>query len=311
MRTVRTLIVHNTASGPHSDDVFAFQRALIEPGDEVVMRTVGPDSPVDRLVADAAQFDAVVASGGDGTVAAVAYAMRGSGVPMLVFPSGTANLLANNIGNATEPAALAKTLRGGKRVHLDLCELEYRDADGGVQRRGFLNMAGAGYDASIMRGSESLKATFGQLSYYLAALGNLNPGVSHLELTVDGEHVESDGICVLVANWASVNQAIEFIPGSSPTDGLLDVAVMQTRNSVELLPAVIGSVFAHGDENAYPNVAFYHAHEVEVTCDPAFPMQYDGEVIADALTPFTARVIPGGLCTMVDALSPLAALAEP
>lgn len=309
MCTVRTLIVHNTASGPHSDDIFAFQRALIEPGDEVVMRTVGPGCTVENLVADVASFDALVASGGDGTVAAVAYAVRGSGVPVLVFPSGTANLFANNIGNATEPSALAKTLRCGKRIDLDLCEFEYRDAAGALQRRGFLNMAGAGYDASIMQGSESLKSTFGQLSYYLAALGNLNPGVAHLALTVDGQRVEADGICVMVANWASVNQAIEFIPGSSPTDGLLDIAVMATRNSVELLPAVFGSVFSHGNENAYPNVAFYHAREVTVCCDPAFPMQYDGEVVEGACTPFTARVIPGGLRTVVDSLSPLASLA--
>lgn len=305
---MRTLIIHNTAAGSGSDGIFAFQRALIEPGDEVVMRTFGPDKPVDALVDDVASFDAVVASGGDGTVAAVAYAVRGSGVPVLIFPSGTANLFANNIGNAFDPPALAKTLRTGRRIHLDMCEFEYRNASGELRRHGFLNMAGAGYDASIMQGSSNLKAVFGQLSYYLAALGNLDPGMSHLRLTIDGTPIEADGICVLVANWASVNQAIEFIPRSSPVDGLLDIAVMATRNSIELLPAVFGSVFSHGNENAYPNVAFYHAREVTVACEPAFRMQYDGEVVVDATTPFTARVIPGGLYTVIDSLSPLADL---
>lgn len=303
---MRTLIIHNTVSGPRSDDIFAFQRALLEPGDEVVMRATCAERPVADLVADAASFDAVVASGGDGTVADVAYAVRGSGVPVLVFPSGTANLLANNIGNAFDPPALAETLRHGKRVDLDLCEFEYRDADGALQRRGFLSMAGAGYDASIMQGSTGLKGLFGPFSYYMAALGNLDPGTSHFSLSIDGEPVEADGICVLVANWGTVNQTLEFVPGSSPTDGLLDVAVLAAKNSVELLPAVIGSVFAHGNENAYPNVAFYHAREVTVECDPPFPMQYDGEVIEGATTPFTARVIPGGFRTVVGALSPLA-----
>ncbi len=303
---MRTLIIHNTVSGPRSDDIFAFQRALLGPGDEVVMRATCAERPVADLVADAASFDAVVASGGDGTVADVAYAVRGSGVPVLVFPSGTANLLANNIGNAFDPPALAETLRHGKRVDLDLCEFEYRDADGALQRRGFLSMAGAGYDASIMQGSTGLKGLFGPFSYYMAALGNLDPGTSHFSLSIDGEPVEADGICVLVANWGTVNQTLEFVPGSSPTDGLLDVAVLAAKNSVELLPAVIGSVFAHGNENAYPNVAFYHAREVTVECDPPFPMQYDGEVIEGATTPFTARVIPGGFRTVVGALSPLA-----
>lgn len=307
---LRTLIIHNTASGPRSDEIFAFQRALIEPGDEVVMRAAQPGEALDRLLGDATSFDAIVASGGDGTVAGVAYAVRNTGIPVLAFPSGTANLLANNIGNAIDAPALARTLRHGRHIDLDMCEFEYRDLEGNVVKHGFLNMAGAGYDASIMQGSTGLKATFGQFSYYLAALGNLDPGVAHLTLEIDGATVESDGICALVANWASVNQSIEFIPGSSPTDGLLDVAVMSAKNSVELLPAVIGSVFSHGNENAYPNIAFYHAREVRVTCDPAFPMQYDGEVIENAVTPFTARVIPHGFRTIVDALSPLYAQAR-
>ena len=305
---MRTLIIHNTASGAQTDDIFAFERALIGPGDEVVMRTTTPHGPIRALLEDATAFDLVVASGGDGTVAEVAYAMRSTGIPVLVFPSGTANLLANNIGNASEPAALAATARNGKRVCLDMCEIEYTDDEGTLQRRGFLNMAGAGYDASIMQGSTGLKARFGQLAYYLAALGNLDPGVSRFTLSVDGAKLHAEGICVLVANWGSLYQSVEFVPDSSPTDGLLDLAVLSAKNSVELLPALIGSVLRPGEADSYPKVDFYHAREVVVECDPPFPMQYDGEVIERASTPFTARVIPGGFCTLVDALSPLHSL---
>lgn len=282
----------------------------MQPGDEVVMRTTQPGRPVEELLGDAPSFDAVVASGGDGTVAGIAYAMRGSNVPVLVFPSGTANLLANNIGNASDPPALARTLREGIRVNLDLCELEYRDASGAIQKRGFLNMAGAGYDASIMQGSMGLKALFGQFSYYLAALGNLDPGSARLKLTVDDETIEAEGICVLVANWAAVNPGLELIPGSSPVDGLLDVALLAARNGVELLPAVLGSVFLHGNSDGYPNVVFYHGRSVALECDPPFPMQYDGEVVENATTPFKARVLPGAFCTLVDSLSPLASIGD-
>ena len=306
--TLRTLIVHNTVSGPRSDDVFAFQRALLRPGDEVVMRATLPGDDVEGLVGDARSFDAVVASGGDGTVASVAYVMRNSGVPVLVFPSGTANLLANNIGNSADPPALAQALRDGRYRDLDICEFEYRDLDGKPHRRGFLNMAGAGYDANIMQGSTGLKALFGPFSYYLAALGNLNPGTSRFKLSIDGETVEAEGICVLVANWATINQTAEFIPGTSPVDGLLDVAIMSAKNSVELLPAVFSSVFARGNESAFPNISFRHGREVAVECDPAFPMQYDGEVVENATTPFVARVIPKSFRVIVDPLSHLASL---
>ena len=269
------------------------------------MRTTSTGLPIADLLHDATSFDAVVASGGDGTVASVAYALRSSGVPVLVFPSGTANLLANNIGNATEPAALAATLRNGRRVDLDICEIEYADKNGALHRHGFLNMAGAGYDASIMQGSSGLKARFGQLGYYLAALANLDPGVSTFKLLVDGTEVSNEGICVLVANWGSVQAGVELVPGSSPTDGLLDLAVLSAKNGVELLPAIIGSVLRAEEPSAYPNVDFYHAREVRVECDPPFPMQYDGEVIENATTPFTARILPEAFKTIVDSLSPL------
>lgn len=307
---MRTLIIHNPASGTQSDDIFAFQRALMEPGDEVVMRTTSVEREASSLLEDAAQFDAVVASGGDGTVADIAYALHTVDVPVLVFPSGTANLLANNIGNASEPASLANTLRTGKRVDIDMCEFTYVDSHGVKQKRGFLSMAGAGYDASLMQGSAGLKQFFGQFSYYLAALGILDPGVSHLSLLLDGRAVEADGICVLIGNWGIVNQTLQIVPGSTPLDGLLDVAVITAKRGVDLIPTVIGSFLPHAEENGLANVELYRARTVEVTCDPAFPVQYDGEVVVGGSTPISASVIPGGLHTIVDSFSPLAKIAS-
>jgi len=52
-----------------------------------------PDVSAETLTQRAleAGADLVVASGGDGTVAAVAGVLRGSGVPLGVVPRGTAN----------------------------------------------------------------------------------------------------------------------------------------------------------------------------------------------------------------------------
>lgn len=301
---MRTLIIHNPASGHHGEDIFSFMRSALDASDEIVVRTTSEEIDAQDLVDDAASFDAVVASGGDGTVARVAYAVRDAGVPVLVFPSGTANLLANNIGNACEPAALAQTLRDRRLVQLDMGELVFHDAQGTRRSRGFLTMAGAGFDADIMRGSQPLKQTFGQFSYYLAALGSIQSPCSHLTMELDGQHVEADGICALAGVWGTVNAGLEIIPESNPSDGLIDLMIIKTAKPVQLLPAMVGVVLGQGVDEPYVEV--HRVREATITCDPPLPMQFDGEVIEDATTPFTVRAIPGGLTTFVDALSPLA-----
>ena len=304
---MRILIIHNPFSGPKGDDIYSFVRSALRPGDELVMRLTSAEHSTAELTADAASFDAVVASGGDGTVARVSYAVRESGTPVLVFPSGTANLLANNIGNATEPAALAATLRAGRTVRLDMGEMSYADTAGVRHAEGFLTIAGAGYDASIMRGSQDLKPLFGQLSYYLAAIGSAQAKSSHFRLVLDGAPLEADGICVLVGIWGSVSPTMQIIEGADPADGLLDVAVVRAEHPIEVLPAAISAALGQGVGSA---VEVHRAREVTVECYPPMPMQFDGEAIEGATTPFTARVLPGALTTFVDKLSPLAPLAK-
>ena len=156
---MRCLIIHNPASGPSSDEIFAFTHALAQGGDEVVMRFIGDGMEPEDAVADVREFDRVVVSGGDGTVSNVLDQMRGCGVPTLVFPSGTACLFFNNIGNAPEAAALAKTCRAGRTVKVDMGELFWLDENGNEKRHGFIIIAGSGFDAEIMMKAAPAKTT--------------------------------------------------------------------------------------------------------------------------------------------------------
>ena len=53
---MRCLIIHNLASGPHSDEIFTFAHMLSAAGDEIVMRFIGDGMEPEEATADIRTF---------------------------------------------------------------------------------------------------------------------------------------------------------------------------------------------------------------------------------------------------------------
>lgn len=303
---MRCLIIHNPASGPRSDEIFDFTRALAQAGDEVCMRFIGRGMEPEDAVADAGSFDRVVVSGGDGTVSNVLDCLRDTPVPILVFPSGTANLFFNNIGNAPEPAALAKACRAGRTAKADMGELTWKAGDGGVRRHGFIIIAGTGFDADIMRKAEASKGDMGEIAYLLSALATPEPTVAHFTIEHDGQVDELDGIGCMVGNTAVIQNEINLFPDCRMDDGLIDIAVIQPAKTVELLPTLIAGVLdPAGKGLGRPQLTMFQAKEARIRCEPSLGMEFDGELIRSSAEVFGARALPKCLNLIVDDLAKL------
>ena len=302
---MRTLIVHNLNSGFGSSDLFEFARALIEREDEVVIRAMPEVGGARECLADAEQFDLVVLSGGDGTVANLLYELRGRDILTCVFPSGTANLFFENLGSAPEPTAIAKACREGYYVRTDFGKISWRDTEGNPGSRGFGLMAGSGFDAMLMRAAIPNKQTMGEAAYFTAALSNTHPDVQHFTITVDGETFERDGIACLVANNAKMQADIQIVPDCSMSDGRIDVIVLETADAVQLLVPIITGLFdkkAKGGSRPY--IEHFSGAEVEVKSESPIPMQVDGDVIPGTVMGYRANVIPRCNKLVVDKASP-------
>lgn len=298
---MRCLIIHNLASGPRSDEIFDFARALSEAGDEVCLRFIGDGMEPHQAAEDVSAFDRVVVSGGDGTVSNVLDHIRDSHVPTLVFPSGTANLFFNNIGNAPEPAALAKACREGRTKTADMGELFWKAEDGSVQRHGFIIIAGTGFDADIMHKAEPAKGDMGEIAYFLSALANPAPTVAHFTIEHDGKVDELDGIGCMVGNTSLIQNDINLFPDCRMDDGFIDIAVIQPAKTVELLPTLLAGVLdPTGKGLGRPQFTLFQAKEARVTCTPSLGMEFDGELIHNNTGEFGARVLPACLDLIVD-----------
>lgn len=127
--------------------------------------------------------DLVCVAGGDGTVNEALAGIAGTGVPLLVLPAGTANVLSCEIGTGNNP------LRALER----LGEMEPVDVAPGVLRRAgeerlFLCMAGAGLDARIVRlVRPEWKKRLGKLSYWEGGLAQLGRRLEVFDVRVDGQ----------------------------------------------------------------------------------------------------------------------------
>lgn len=298
---MRCLIIHNPASGPRSDEIFDFARALSEAGDEVCLRFIGDDMEPHQAAEDVSAFDRVVVSGGDGTVSNVLDHIRDSHVPTLVFPSGTANLFFNNIGNAPEPAALAKACREGRTKTADMGELFWKAEDGSIQRHGFIIIAGTGFDADIMHKAEPAKGDMGEIAYFLSALANPAPTVAHFTIEHDGKVDELDGIGCMVGNTSLIQNDINLFPDCRMDDGFIDIAVIQPAKTVELLPTLLAGVLDPvGKGLGRPQFTLFQAKEARITCTPSLGMEFDGELIHNNTGEFGARVLPACLDLIVD-----------
>src|SRR5574340_73402 len=208
------LMITNLRSGFGDSGLYDFVRELGEHRAEVTLRSLHETADLQHLLRDAHDYARVVAAGGDGTASAVAYALRGTGIPVLPYPAGTANLLARNLKLPLDAAELAIATIAGRTVTIDLGELVLPGKPGYAPRhQGFSIAAGAGFDARVMEAAQPLKTALGEGAYIIGALQNLAPTVSRFTLTLDGTRIETEGIAVLLMNLARIQFDLEVTHG--------------------------------------------------------------------------------------------------
>ncbi|MCA1704439.1 MAG: diacylglycerol kinase family lipid kinase [Actinobacteria bacterium] len=177
----------------------------------------------------AAGADVVLACGGDGTVHHVAHVLAGSGTPLGLLPTGSANLLARNLAIALNDTAKATRIAlSGKNRAVDVGRVTIDDR---AEEQVFLVMAGMGFDAAIMAGApHELKARLGSLAYFVSGVRALKGPRVRITLAVDGPPVLRRRVrTVVVGNCGKLLAGLVLMPAARVDDGLLDVVTIGPR----------------------------------------------------------------------------------
>ncbi len=141
----------------------------------------------------------------------------------------------------------------------------------------FVVMGGIGFDAAMLRDADpKLKEHMGAVAYVLSGFKNLRRRATRFRLRLDDRPpVERTGQGVLIGNLGRLQGGLPVMPDARPDDGLLDVAVLQTRTLLDWL-ALAARVVARRRRKD-PQLELFQARRVEINCDTPQPVERDGD----------------------------------
>lgn len=155
-------LIHNPASGTHHDlRLGVLAQAFEACGAKIVMGTTEIDGRMDLVK----ECDLICVSGGDGTLRLVIAAMQKIGLktPLCIFPAGTVNLVAREIGYASQPEQFASEVMRG---YLEGAEARLREPVASSNHGPFAACLSAGPDGvAVANHSPGLKKKIGRSAY--------------------------------------------------------------------------------------------------------------------------------------------------
>jgi diacylglycerol kinase family enzyme len=227
----------------------------------------------------AAKADVVLVGGGDGTVRAVAQALRRTEVPLGIIPLGTGNLLARNLNlGVTDIAGSVQIALFGHQRHIDAGLMEIEDeVTGAVAKHSFMVIAGLGMDADVMSDTNSkLKAHVGWLAYSEAGLRHMAGRRKKVSIALDDEPAQQRKVrSVMFANCGLLPGGIDFVPDAIIDDGVLDVVVVSPRSALGWVAMAGKVVFQH--KKHLPVIDFYRSRNLTIRTVMPVQTQVDGD----------------------------------
>jgi YegS/Rv2252/BmrU family lipid kinase len=224
--------------------------------------------------------DRVVVAGGDGSIAPVAAAAGGAGIPLAVIPAGTANDFARRLGLPDGLAAACRLAVCGTRLRA--LELGWMN-----ERRPFVNVASAGLPAPAAHRASSWKERLGPLAY---AAGAVTAGLSAKPLTClvrcDGRELLAGEAWQVTVATAGAFGAGATVPEADPGDGALEVIAIEAGPRLGLVG--LAYRLRSGKLTSHPRAYHSHCEGAEVQVPDCTRFNVDGELVTAGAARFRA-----------------------
>jgi len=242
-------------------------------------------------------YDMVISVGGDGTIHEVVNGLYASGNIsdnlLGIVSTGTGSDYIRTTGISRNFEDACRCFLQPRQRTVDLGIVEYAK-NGGRAERLFVNFAGMGFDAEIVRRTTQQFKKLGAFpSYLMGLLTTLLSYRNHkISLVVDGK-VEERRVCTVIMNNGKYGGGGMFTaPQADLADGLLDVMIIGDVSKPDLLRSL--PRIYKGTHLTHPKVAAKKAKEIEVkSLGERLYLQADGELLGEV--PARFRILPAAL----------------
>lgn len=183
-----------------------------------------------------------------------------------------------------------KTIKRGKQILQDAGVVHYHIFEG-KENRYFINIAGLGFDATVVRRTniQKDKGRSSKTSYYWNLLRSLFTYKStHTRVLVDGNEVRNDTFSISLGIGKYSGGGMMQTPDAMIDDGLFDITIIKRMRKGEIIRSLKklydGTILNH------PKIDFYTGKKIFIFSEPVIHVEADGESLG--YSPIEFEIIP-------------------
>jgi len=235
-------------------------------------------------------YELVVSVGGDGTLNEIVNGLYESGsignVTLGIIGTGTGSDYIRTIGIPRDYREACPRLLNPQKRLVDLGVIEYT-RNGQLAKRLFVNFAGMGFDAEVVKATTQRFKALGSKFSYLGGLLNTFLFYRNKAISIFAEgKIEERRICtVVVSNGRYGGGSMLVAPDADTQDGLLDVMIIDDVNKLELLWSL--PRIYKGTHLTHPKVIVRRLREIDLRTSLRMFIQADGELLGEAPAHFS------------------------
>jgi YegS/Rv2252/BmrU family lipid kinase len=285
------LIFNPVAGQGDPEQDLAIIRALLEPEIDLDIYHTTAEVAADKLAELAVKrgVEAIIVSGGDGTLSAAATAVVGTDIPFGIISRGTANAFATALKIPDTIDAACQTILQGRTRYVDTAYCNHHP---------MVLLAGIGFEAETVEMTDrDAKKRLGVMAYILAGLQTLrNLQSFQVQIETEDKIISTTASAVTVANAAPPSSVLAQGPaGIIYDDGLLDLTIVAPESKAGAIAATFHllQTASSGSPVKRDDIGYLRGKQFKINTSPPQKVVLDGEIIGT--TPIEVNCVPAGL----------------